>query len=227
MSAPVIAIDGPSGSGKSSTSRGVAERLGLRYVDTGAMYRAMTWWMLEHGVPIDDPSSVAAHCESPRIELCQDPAAPGVSVDGTDVSLLIREPRVADAVSLVAAVPEVRARLVRQQRDLVDAARAAGTGVVMEGRDIGTVVLPAADLKVYLTADVAARAERRAQQDADSLGEGNVDSARANLESRDLRDSTRTVSPLAQAPDAVAIDGTDLSLDEVVDAVVAALAGTT
>lgn len=226
MSAPIIAIDGPSGSGKSSTSRGVAERLGLRYVDTGAMYRAMTWWMVENGVPIEDPSSVAARCGEARIELRQDPADPGVSVDGVDVSVSIREPRVADAVSQVAAVPEVRARLVQQQRALVDAARADGVGVVMEGRDIGTVVLPEADLKVFLTADVAARAARRAQQDADSLGVGSVDSARANLESRDLRDSTRTVSPLTQAPDAVAIDGTDLTLDQVVDAVVAALAGT-
>ena len=226
MSGPIIAIDGPSGSGKSSTSRGVAERLGLRYVDTGAMYRAMTWWMVEHGVPIDDPVTVAARCREPHIELRQDPAAPGVSVDGIDVSGPIREPRVADAVSLVAAVPEVRARLVQQQRELVHAALADGVGVVMEGRDIGTVVLPEADLKVYLTADVAARAERRARQDTDSLGAGSVDSARANLESRDLRDSTRVVSPLTQAGDAVAIDGTALTLEQVIDAVVAALAGT-
>jgi cytidylate kinase len=226
MSGPIIAIDGPSGSGKSSTSRGVAERLGLRYVDTGAMYRAMTWWMVEHGVPIDDPVTVAARCREPLIELRQDPAAPGVSVDGIDVSGPIREPRVADAVSLVAAVPEVRARLVQQQRELVHAALADGVGVVMEGRDIGTVVLPEADLKVYLTADVAARAERRARQDTDSLGAGSVDSARANLESRDLRDSTRVVSPLTRAGDAVAIDGTALTLEQVIDAVVAALAGT-
>jgi cytidylate kinase len=147
-------------------------------------------------------------------------------VDGIDVSGPIREPRVADAVSLVAAVPEVRARLVQQQRELVHAALADGVGVVMEGRDIGTVVLPEADLKVYLTADVAARAERRARQDTDSLGAGSVDSARANLESRDLRDSTRVVSPLTRAGDAVAIDGTALTLEQVIDAVVAALAGT-
>lgn len=225
MTGPIIAIDGPSGSGKSSTSRGVADRLGLRYVDTGAMYRAMTWWMLEEGVDPEDSVSVAARCGEPRIALAQDPLHPGVSVNGVDVSLLIREPRVADAVSAVAAVPEVRARLVEAQRDLVRTAMRDGTGVVMEGRDIGTVVLPDADLKVYLTADVAARAARRAQEDAERLGQGDVDSALANLESRDLRDSTRTASPLTQAADAVAIDGTRRTLDEVIDAVIDALEG--
>lgn len=223
MPGRLIAIDGPSGSGKSSTSRGVAERLGLRYVDTGAMYRAMTWWMLEHGVDVNDPSAVAARCDAPVIELRDDPADPAVSVDGRDVSSDIRESAVADAVSRVAAVPEVRALLVRQQRAMVARAVAEGTGVVMEGRDIGTVVLPEADLKVYLTADVEARAARRALEETQRSGSGSVDAAQANLQSRDALDSTRTVSPLQQAADAVAIDGTHLSLDEVIAAVVAAL----
>ncbi len=223
MSGLIIAIDGPSGSGKSSTSRGVARRLGLHYVDTGAMYRAMTRWMLEQGVDVDDPEAVAARCGEPVIVLRDDPTDPGVSVDDQDVSADIRDAAVADAVSRVAAVPEVRERLVRSQRSMVDAAITAGTGVVMEGRDIGTVVLPGADLKIYLTADVEARAARRALEEAERSGRGSVASAHANLESRDALDTTRTVSPLQQAADAIAIDGTHLSLDEVIDAVIRAL----
>ena len=223
MSGLIIAIDGPSGSGKSSTSRGVARRLGLHYVDTGAMYRAMTWWMLEQGVDVDDPEAVAARCGEPVIVLRDDPTDPGVSVDDQDVSADIRDAAVADAVSRVAAVPEVRERLVRSQRSMVDAAITAGRGVVMEGRDIGTVVLPGADLKIYLTADVEARAARRALEEAERSGRGSVASAHANLESRDALDTTRTVSPLQQAADAIAIDGTHLSLDEVIDAVIRAL----
>ena len=223
MPGPIIAIDGPSGSGKSSTSRGVAQRLGLRYIDTGAMYRAMTWWMLANGIDADDPVDIAARCREPVIELRDDPADPGVSVDGRDVSLDIREGPVADAVSRVAAVPQVRERLVVSQRSMVDDAVAAGSGVVMEGRDIGTVVLPGADLKIYLTADVEARAARRALEESERSGKGSVTSVQANLQSRDALDTTRTVSPLQQAADAIAIDGTHLSLDEVIDAVIRAL----
>lgn len=223
MAGPIIAIDGPSGSGKSSTSRGVAERLGLRYIDTGAMYRAMTWWVLANGIDVDDPAALAARCGEPVIELRDDPADPGVSVDGRDVSLDIREGPVADAVSRVAAVPQVRERLVVSQRSMVEDALAAGSGVVMEGRDIGTVVLPDADLKIYLTADVEARAARRALEESERSGEGSVTSVQANLQSRDALDTTRTVSPLQQAADAIAIDGTHLSLDEVIDAVIRAL----
>lgn len=225
MTGPIIAIDGPSGSGKSSTSRGVAQRLGLRYVDTGAMYRAMTWWMLEQGVDVDDPAAVAARCQDPRITLRDDPAQPGVEVDGRDVSLPIRGRAVADAVSRVAAVPAVREQLVARQREIVAAAMAKGEGVVMEGRDIATVVLPDADLKVYLTADVNARAQRRAREEAVRDGAGSVVQAQANLESRDALDSTRAASPLQQSPDAIVIDGTHLSLAEVIDAVVAAVPG--
>jgi cytidylate kinase len=197
--------------------------LGLHYVDTGAMYRAMTWWMLEQGVDVDDPEAVAARCGEPVIVLRDDPTDPGVSVDDQDVSADIRDAAVADAVSRVAAVPEVRERLVRSQRSMVDAAITAGTGVVMEGRDIGTVVLPGADLKIYLTAHVEARAARRALEESERSGSASVASAHANLESRDALDTTRTVSPLQQAADAIAIDGTHLSLDEVIDAVIRAL----
>lgn len=225
MSPLVIAIDGPSGSGKSSTSRGVAMRLGLRYVDTGAMYRAMTWWMLESGIDVDDPDAVARACGEPDILIRDDPAEPRVVVDGVDVSSDIRDSPVADAVSRVAAVPQVRARMVDQQRDLVARAVAAGKGVVVEGRDIGTVVLPEADLKVYLTADAQERAARRALERAASGSQDSVDigSAHENLAARDALDTTRAVSPLQQAADAVAIDGTHLTLDQVIDAVVASL----
>lgn len=220
-----IAIDGPSGSGKSSTSRLVAERLGLRYVDTGAMYRAMTWWMLSRGVDPTDVSEVARRCTEPEITVLDDPGAPGVRVDGHDVSREIRGPEVGGAVSLISAVPEVRRRLVAQQRQLVDAAHARGAGVVMEGRDIGTVVLPDADVKIFLTADADARARRRALEEAQrtdgTIREEEVAHTQEHLLARDARDSARAISPLAMAEDAVHIDGTLLTLEQVVDRVVA------
>lgn len=222
----IIAIDGPSGSGKSSTSRLVATRLGARYVDTGAMYRAMTWWMLNQAIDVDDAAAVARRCGEPVITVSDDPESPYVSVNGVDVTADIRGPAVGEAVSRVSAVPEVRSRLVATQRGIVAEARAKGEGVVMEGRDIGTVVLPDADVKVYLTADASARAERRAREQAGS-SEVDGDTVRATEEhllSRDAVDSTRAVSPLQAAVDALLIDGTFLSLDEVADQIVARVA---
>lgn len=220
MSTPVtIAIDGPAGSGKSSASKAVARSLDLDYVDTGAMYRAMTWWMLEHDVDIDDPDQVRARCGEPVVEIDCDPDVPSVRVDGIDVTAAIRESRVADAVSRVSAVPDVRSRLVRLQREMVDGARASGRGVIMEGRDITTVVLPDADLKLFLTADVEIRAQRRAAENRErdgGNGTAHLDSATANLIGRDAIDSQRAVSPLTKAQDAVEIDATHLDLDQVV-----------
>jgi CMP/dCMP kinase len=155
----VIAMDGPSGSGKSSTARGVASRLGLRYLDTGALYRAMTWWMLQHRVDVDDPDAVAAHADAPLLVSGTDPQAPTISVDGVDVAAPIRGPEVTSAVSAVSAVPRVRERLLVDQRDVIGAG-----DIVVEGRDIGTVVAPDADLKIFLTADPDARAVRRAAE---------------------------------------------------------------
>ena len=164
MESPVIvAIDGPSGTGKSSTSKAVAAELGLSYLDTGAQYRAMTWWMLEHGVDVHDASAVAARCEEPVISSGTDPLAPTIEVDGIDVAEAIRTDRVTAAVSPVSTVPEVRTRLLVLQRAIIEAA-ATGAGVVVEGRDIGTVVWPQAPVKLYLTADPAARAARRARR---------------------------------------------------------------
>ena len=184
----VIAIDGPSGSGKSSTSRGVASRLGLRYLDTGAMYRAMTWWMLRSGVDIHDPEAVAARADDARITSGTDPLAPTIHVDGTDVGVAIRGEDVTGAVSPVSAVPAVRARLLQLQRQAIAEATAEG-GIVVEGRDIGSVVAPDAPVKAYLTADPGARAARRALEE----GGSDVAATEASLLARDTIDSRRAV----------------------------------
>jgi cytidylate kinase len=225
MRAAVIAVDGPAGSGKSSVCRGVASRLGLRYLDTGAMYRAMTWAMLDAGVDVDDAAAVAAQAPSVVIVSGTDPEAPTIHVDDIDVAGPIRGDEVTAAVSAVSAVPSVRERLVQIQRDAVADSVSAGQGIVVEGRDITTVVLPEADLKVFITADPAERARRRAAQDSD-LGKEAVDVDRTHtaLLERDAKDTARTTSPLALAPDAVLVDTTALSLDEVVDHVCALVA---
>lgn len=223
----IIAIDGPAGAGKSSAAKGVSRLLDVDYIDTGAMYRALTWWMLEHDVDIDDPASIASHAEDPQVEITWDPEQSRVCVDGIDVTAAIREQRVSAHVSQVSAVPAIRSRLVQMQRAMAYESARSGRGVVMEGRDIGTVVLPDASVKVFLTADVDVRAARRAAEDqARNLdaSAGHLDSALANLKDRDAIDSSRAASPLTMAPDATLIDATDMSLDEVV-AAIAALAG--
>jgi cytidylate kinase len=205
-------MDGPSGSGKSSTSRGVAAALGLRYLDTGAMYRAMTWWMLENGIDTEDPDAVAARVDEPLLVSGTDPARPTITVGGTDVAEAIRTQPVTSAVSAVSAVPEVRARLLREQQDVI-----GDGGIVVEGRDIGTAVAPDADVKVYLTADPSARATRRA---AEQVG-ADVAATEQDLIRRDTIDSGRAASPLTMAADARHIDTTPYTLDEVVAQVVA------
>lgn len=209
----VIAVDGPSGSGKSSTSRGVATALGLAYLDTGAQFRAMTWWLLRQGVDVGDARAVAARCHEPRIESGTMPEAPTISVDGEDVSVPIRGAEVTAAVSEVSAVPQVRARLLELQRSIIARSR----GIVVEGRDIGTVVWPQARVKVYLTADPSARAERRTAEQ----GGGDAAATRAALLDRDRIDSGRSTAPLSAADDAVHVDGTRLTLREVIAQIVA------
>lgn len=225
MRSPVIAVDGPAGSGKSSVCRGAAERLGMRYLDTGAMYRAMTWAVLDAGIDVDDAAAVAAAAVDVVLTSGTDPTAPTIHVGQTDVAGPIRGDEVTGAVSAVSAVPEVRERLVAIQRDEVEAATAAGAGIVVEGRDITTVVLPDADLKIFVTADPAVRAARRAAQDAD-LGKPVVDVTQTEtaLRERDAKDSSRAASPLSQAEDAVVLDTTHLTLDEVIDQVCALVA---
>ncbi len=210
----VIAIDGPSGSGKSSTSRGVASTLGYAYLDTGAMYRAMTWAMLQRGVDVHDAEAVASASAEVVLASGTDPQHPTIEADGVDVSEPIRGDEVTGAVSPVATVPEVRRQLVDLQRKLI---AEAGGGIVVEGRDIGTVVAPDASLKVYLVADPVARARRRALE----LGVEDAEAMREALARRDAIDSNRKTAPLAQAEDAIVVDGTDMTLDEVIDRIVA------
>jgi cytidylate kinase len=213
----VVAIDGTSGSGKSSTSRGVATRLGLRYLDTGAQFRAMTWFMLERDVDVNDETAVAERSGEPAIESGTDPRDPTITVDGVDVADAIRSTAVTEAVSPVSTVPQVRARLLDLQRSIIDDALKSG-GIVVEGRDIGSVVWPQAEVKVYLTADAGARAGRRIAQHAHL---GDASTAEEGLLERDRIDSGRATAPLTMADDAIHIDSTDHTLEEVIDRVVA------
>lgn len=204
----VIAIDGPAGSGKSTVARAVAERLGLGYLDTGAMYRAVAFAALKKGVDPADSQGVA------RIALNLSIVVDGrVTVDGEDATEAIRGPEVTGAVSAVAANPDVRREMVRRQREWAS----DRDGGVVEGRDIGSVVFPEAELKVYLTASDAARAARRSKE----VGTPDTDKVAADLARRDYLDSTRSTSPLAIADGATVIDTTGHTIDEVVDAVLA------
>lgn len=203
----VVAVDGPSGSGKSTVSRRLASAIDARYLDTGAMYRALTWSLLRWGVDIQDPDAVAKVAGEVDLSVGTDPAAPRICVDGAPVDVEIRGPEVTAAVSAVAAVPAVRELLVVRQRSII-----TETGrIVVEGRDIGTVVAPDADLKVYLTASAETRARRRSAESTNDVA-----ATAAALARRDRLDSTRAVDPLQQAPDAVPLDTTTMGIDEVV-----------
>lgn len=209
--AGVVAVDGPSGAGKSTVSRLLAARLGARYLDTGAMYRAVTWAALQAGVALDDASAVAAVARDIRLDVGTDPDMPGVAVDGRAVDEEIRSGPVTTAVSAVSAVPEVRRRLVQLQRELIGAG-----GIVVEGRDIGSVVAPGAALKIFLTASAGARAGRRSTELGTS-GPDDVAATAADLTRRDRLDSTRALNPLRPAHDAVIVDTTELGIAEVVE----------
>jgi CMP/dCMP kinase len=211
----VIAVDGPAGSGKSSAARDVARALSLRYLDTGAMYRALTWWMIRQGVDVASPAAIAAQARRPSVEVGTDPRAPVIAVDGTDVTSVIRTREVSNAVSAVARVPEVRARLVAMQQEIIAAACDAGEGIVAEGRDIGTVVAPDAGIKVFLTASETVRARRRSA-DLAADPAATVELTQSEQQRRDRTDAPQT----AMAADAVQIDSTALGLDEVVGAIV-------
>ena len=207
----VIAIDGPAGSGKSTVARIVAQRLDLDYLDTGAMYRSVAFAALHRGIDPADADATARLAEKLEIEVAE-----RVLVDGVDATAAIRSPEITKAVSAVAANPEVRKELVRRQREW---AEARGGGVV-EGRDIGSVVFPQADLKVYLTADDAERAKRRA---AEVGRPEEADAIAADIARRDRIDSTRAASPLAVAEDAIVIDTSGRPVDEIVEEVLARL----
>jgi cytidylate kinase len=208
----IIAIDGPSGSGKSSVSRAVATELGLDYLDTGSMYRAMTWFMQDLGIDVTDAKSVAAAAKAEVIQPSIDPSEPGIRVAGQDVSVEIRGPEVTQGVSAVSAVPAVRELMVALQRDI---AANSKSGIVVEGRDICAVVLPEAPVRLFITADPEARANRRAKENGAA-----VTDTKEDLAKRDLADSTRTISPLEIAAGARVIDTTYMELSDVIAQVV-------
>jgi cytidylate kinase len=225
----VIAVDGPSGSGKSTAARGVATALDLRYLDTGAMYRALTWWMLEHDVDVADTEAVVTCGLDVRIEVGTDPAAPFTKVDGIDVTAQIRQRQVSNAVSLVAAIPPVRRHLIAQQQAIIAQALAHSTGIVAEGRDIGTVVAPHASVKVFLTASEQARAERRTAElvadeaaapdpaAAPGAAKGTAGAVSADLTRREQATRDRLDAPQSQrAADAIEVDATELDVTEVI-----------
>ena len=203
----VVAVDGPSGSGKSTVSRRLAAALDAAYLDTGAMYRAVTWAALRADVDLTDTDAVAALAGTVDLAIGTDPSAPTVTVSGEPVDGPIRGPEVTAAVSTVAAVPAVRRVLAGHQREII----AGAARIVVEGRDIGTVVAPDADLKVYLTASAEERARRRSAETAADHAATAADLAR-----RDRLDSTRAADPLQPAPDAVQLDTTGVDIDEVV-----------
>ena len=202
----IVAIDGPAGAGKSTIARSLADRLGITYIDTGAMYRAVALWAIEANIDLDDPFRLEQLAKQAHVEF-----APGnqVLLNGEDVTAKIREPRVSDAASKVAAVPGVRRAMRDEQRRI-----GTGQSLVMEGRDIGTVVFPEARVKIYLDAHPEARAQRR----ADEIGADVEEIAREMME-RDTRDRTRVEAPLTQAPDAEYVDSTGLTLEQVEDAI--------
>ena len=208
----IIAIDGPSGAGKGTVARTLAERLGYTHVDTGAMYRAVAWKAGHTGVYLSDEDAVTAIADAAVFELSAQ-----VRVDGHDITRAIRTPEMDAAAAIVARHPKVRQSLVRRQRDY-----ASRGGLVMEGRDIGTVVFPDADVKVFLDASAEERARRRANDEAHESSRGSeVGKVASALAERDRQDSTRKTSPLAMASDAVRIDTTGMSIEEVVSAVLA------
>jgi cytidylate kinase len=202
----IIAIDGPSGAGKGTVARAIAAELGYRHVDTGAMYRAVGWKAIAAGVPLEDEAAVLELAERSCITV----SAEAVTIDGTDVTAAIRTPDIDRAATFVARLPRVRAVLVDRQRQM-----GMGSGVVMEGRDIGTVVFPNADVKLYLDAAPEERARRRASDSA-HRGPAAVADVATALTARDEIDRTRAASPLYAAPDAIVVDTTGKSVDDVV-----------
>jgi len=207
----IIAIDGPSGAGKSTLGKMLAKRLGLLYIDTGAMYRAVAWAVMNAGVAIDDVDKVIEIAHSSEIDLSGEPENLRVMINGKDISDEIRTREVGQASSIISAISQVRRILVERQQQL----GRTGKGCVLDGRDIGTVVFPDADLKFFLTAAAEARAERRFKEDVLRGIETSYETTLAEIRQRDERDMNRDDSPLTVADDAIEIDTSDLELSEV------------
>lgn len=210
-----IAIDGPAGAGKSTIAKRVAEKLGLIYVDTGAMFRAIALYMTGKCVKSNETDKVKEELNNIRLDIVYENGEQQIILNDENVSRLIRNPEISKAASSFAQVPEVRERLLILQRELADK-----RPVVMDGRDIGTKVLPSAAVKIFLTADVRVRAERRYKELTDKGEKVNLEDIMSDIKSRDEQDMNRKVSPLVQADDAVLVDTSSLSIDEVVDAII-------
>ena len=216
MNGFAIAIDGPAGAGKSSVARAVARTLNATYLDTGAMYRAVGLYMMKNGVPLDMPALIAANADDAHVDVRYENGVQHIDLNGEDVSDAIRENAVSAAASAVSAVPRVRELMVARQREI-----AAKTDVVMDGRDIGTRVLPAAPLKIFLTARAEVRAQRR-YLELEGRGEKvDLDTLLAEIKQRDYNDAHRAVSPMVPAADAILLDSSDMTEAEVISHVVA------
>ena len=207
-----VAIDGPAGAGKSTIAKRIARRLGYIYVDTGAMYRAMAYYLIQNQVDAADQEAIAAACQHADISICYQDGEQVVLLNGENVNAYLRTEAVGNMASVSSAVPEVRKKLVELQQKL-----ARETNVVMDGRDIGTVVLPDADVKVYLTASVETRAKRRFLELQEKGESADLAKIAADIEDRDYRDMHRDISPLRQAEDATLVDSSDMTIDQVVE----------
>ena len=216
MNGFAIAIDGPAGAGKSSVARAVARTLNATYLDTGAMYRAVGLYMMKNGVPLDMPALIAAHADDAHVDVRYENGVQHIDLNGEDVSDAIRENAVSAAASAVSAVPRVRELMVARQREI-----AAKTDVVMDGRDIGTRVLPAAPLKIFLTARAEVRAQRRCLELKERGEKVDLDTLLEEIKKRDYNDSHRAVSPMTPAADAILLDSSDMTEAEVTARVVA------
>ena len=207
-----VAIDGPAGAGKSTIAKRIARRLGYIYVDTGAMYRAMAYYLIQNQVDATDKEAIAAACQHADISICYQDGEQVVLLNGENVNAYLRTEAVGNMASVSSVVPEVRKKLVELQQKL-----ARETDVVMDGRDIGTVVLPDADVKVYLTASVETRAKRRFLELQEKGESADLTKIAADIEDRDYRDMHRDISPLRQAEDATLVDSSDMTIDQVVE----------
>ena len=207
-----VAIDGPAGAGKSTIAKRIARRLGYIYVDTGAMYRAMAYYLIQNQVDAADQEAIAAACQHADISICYQDGEQVVLLNGENVNAYLRTEAVGNMASVSSVVPEVRKKLVELQQKL-----ARETDVVMDGRDIGTVVLPDADVKVYLTASVGTRAKRRFLELQEKGEPADLAKIAADIEDRDYRDMHRDISPLRQAEDATLVDSSDMTIDQVVE----------